>query len=109
VFNKIVGLKDSWAKKTKTEDKPVEKVVIKEEVKKEAVQGVEQEMSESQKALFEKYTNNLGLNNEVSNILARDEALSKFYEEALAELNSPITIANIVANDVAKELKHQIN
>ncbi len=105
VFNKIVGLKDSWAKKTKTEDKPVEKVVVKQEVKKEAVVGVEQEMSESQKALFEKYTNNLGLNNEVSNILARDEELSKFYEEALAELNSPITIANIVANDVAKELK----
>ena len=105
VFNKIVGLKDSWAKKTKTEDKPVEKVVIKQEVKKEAVIGVEQEMSESQKALFEKYTNNLGLNNEVSNILARDEELSKFYEEALVELNSPITIANIVANDVAKELK----
>ena len=105
VFNKIVGLKDSWAKKIKTEDKPVEKVVVKQEVKKEAVIGVEQEMSESQKALFEKYTNNLGLNNEVSNILARDEELSKFYEEALAELNSPVAIANIVANDVAKELK----
>ena len=105
VFNKIVGLKDSWAKKTKIEDKPVEKVVVKQEVKKEAVVGVEQEMSESQKALFEKYTSNLGLNNEVSNILARDEELSKFYEEALAELNSPVTIANIVANDVAKELK----
>ncbi len=29
----------------------------------------------------------------------------KFYEEALAELNSSVTIANIVANDVAKELK----
>ena len=105
VFNKIVGLKDSWAKKTKTEDKPVEKVVVKQEVKKEAVIGVEQEMNESQKVLFEKYTSNLGLNNEVSNILARDEELSKFYEEALAELNSPIAIANIVANDVAKELK----
>ena len=105
VFNKIVGLKDSWAKKTKTEDNIVEKVVIKQEVKKEAVQGVEQEMSESQKALFEKYTSKLGLNNEVSNILARDEVLSKFYEEALAELNSSVTIANIVANDVAKELK----
>lgn len=105
VFNKIVGLKDSWAKKTKTEDKPAEKVVLKQEVKKEAVVGAEQEMSESQKDLFEKYTNNLGLNNEVSNILARDEELSKFYEEALAELNSAVTIANIVANDVAKELK----
>jgi glutaminyl-tRNA synthetase len=105
VFNKIVGLKDSWAKKTKTEENVIEKVVVKQEVKKEAVQGVEQEMSESQKALFEKYTCNLRLNNEVSNILARDEVLSKFYEEALAELNSSVTIANIVANDVAKELK----
>ncbi len=105
VFNKIVGLKDSWAKKTKIEENVVEKVIVKQEVKKEAVQGVEQEMSESQKALFEKYTSKLGLNNEVSNILARDEVLSKFYEEALAELNSPVTIANIVANDVAKELK----
>lgn len=105
VFNKIVGLKDSWAKKTKTEDNVVEKVAVKQEVKKEAVQGTEQEMSESQKALFEKYTSKLGLNNEVSNILARDEVLSKFYEEALAELNSAVTIANIVANDVAKELK----
>lgn len=105
VFNKIVGLKDSWAKKTKIEDTKVEKVAVKQEVKKEAVQGTEQEMSESQKALFEKYTSNLGLNNEVSNILARDEVLSKFYEEALAELNSVVTIANIVANDVAKELK----
>ena len=105
MFNKIVGLKDSWAKKTKIEDTKVEKVLVKQEVKKEAVQGVEQEMSESQKALFEKYTSKLGLNNEVSNILARDEVLSKFYEEALAELNSSVTIANIVANDVAKELK----
>ena len=105
VFNKIVGLKDSWAKKTKTEENVIEKVVVKQEVKKEAVQGTEQEMSESQKVLFEKYTNKLGLNNEVSNILARDEVLSKFYEEALAELNSSVTIANIVANDVAKELK----
>lgn len=105
VFNKIVGLKDSWAKKTKIEENVIEKVVVKQEVKKEAVQGTEQEMSESQKALFEKYTSNLGLNNEVSNILARDEVLSKFYEEALAELNSSVTIANIVANDVAKELK----
>jgi glutaminyl-tRNA synthetase len=105
VFNKIVGLKDSWAKKTKTEEKVVEKVLVKQEAKKEVVVGVEQEMSDTQKALFEKYTSTLGLNNEVSNILARDEELSKFYEEALAELNSPVAIANIVANDVAKELK----
>jgi len=47
------------------------------------------------------------LNQEVANILARDQKLSNFYKEALLELNSPISLANIVANDVAKELKNK--
>ena len=34
-----------------------------------------------------------------------DENLSSFYQEALAVLNSPVSLANIVANDVVKELK----
>jgi glutaminyl-tRNA synthetase len=95
-------LKDSWGKKTKAE-KP--KAELKAEVKKEQVAGVEAAMSDEQKALFEKYTNELGLNSEVANILARDEKLSLFFEEALSVLNSPVAIANIVANEVAKELK----
>ena len=32
-------------------------------------------------------------------------ALSRFYEEALSALKSPVSIANIVANEVARELK----
>lgn len=105
VFNKIVGLKDSWAKKSKpkTEVKTQSKPKI--ETKKEVVHGEAEPMTESQKALFDKYTNDLKLNNEVSNILARDEVLSNFYEDSLKIFNSPVTIANIVANDVAKELK----
>lgn len=108
VFNKIVGLKDSWAKKSQVEEKPKveeKKEPKKQEVKKEPVQGEITPMSESEKALFDRYTNELKLNNEVANILARDEFLSSFYETSLKELNSPITIANMVANDVAKELK----
>jgi len=105
VFNKIVGLKDSWAKKSKpieTQKKAPEK---KPEVKKEVIHGEAQAMSDEQKALFEKYTTQLNLNNEVANILARDAQLSLFYEECLTHLNSPVGLANIVANDVAKELK----
>ncbi|PLY07327.1 MAG: glutamine--tRNA ligase [Arcobacter sp.] len=104
VFNKIVGLKDSWAKKTKTE-KIVQKIESKVEVKKAQVVGTEVAMSEEQKALFERYTNELELNTEVSNILARDEKLSLFFEEALTKLNSPISIANIIVTEVARELK----
>ncbi len=59
------------------------------------------------KALFDKYTKNFELNSEVANILAHDGHLSSFYEEALLEPNSPISLANIVVNEVARELKRK--
>jgi len=104
VFNKIVGLKDSWAKKTKKEE-PKAKVESTKQLNKVQIKGEVEAMNETQQALFDKYITELALNSEVANILARDEKLSPFYEEALSELNSPIALANIVANDVAKELK----
>ena len=108
VFNKIVGLKDSWAKKTKVVENIAKiEVTPKQETKNLQVVGEVTPMSENEKALFDRYTNELKLNNEVANILARDEKLSSFYEEALSKLNSPVSIANIVANEVAKELKEK--
>lgn len=108
VFNKIVGLKDSWAKKTKVvENIDKTEVISKQETKNLQVIGEVAPMSEEQKTLFNKYTNELNLNSEVSNILARDEKLSSFYEETLSKLNSPVSIANIVVNEVAKELKEK--
>ena len=102
VFNKIVGLKDSWAKK-----KAAPQSIIKSQVKKVQVDGEEVSMNESQQALFNTYTNELKLNGEVANILARDENLSSFYKEALSVLHSPVTLANIVVNEVARELKEK--
>lgn len=96
VFNKIVGLKGSWAKKKKPS---------KIKIKKLHVDGEITPMSEAQQVLFDRYTKVLGLNSEISNILARDEQLSDFFKEALLVLNSPVSIANIVANEVARELK----
>ena len=100
VFNKIVSLKDSWAKKTKvTQSAP------KAQAKKVQIDGEVAPMSEVQKTLFDKYTLELGLNGEVANILARDENLSTFYHDTLTVLNSPVSLANIVANEVGRELK----
>ena len=108
VFNKIVGLKDSWAKKTKVgENIAKNEVAPKQETKNLQVIGEVAPMSEEQKTLFDKYTNELKLNSEVANILARDEKLSSFYEETLSKLNSPVSIANIVVNEVAKEIKEK--
>ncbi|SFV52372.1 Glutaminyl-tRNA synthetase [hydrothermal vent metagenome] len=102
VFNKIVGLKDSWGKKKK-----VPKNEPKVEVKKVQIDGEVAPMNEAQQALFDRYTNRLKLNDMVADILARDEILSAFYDEALNELDSPVNLANIVANDVARELKEK--
>ena len=102
VFNKIVGLKDSWGKKTKEK-----KAAPKPQAKKVQIDGEVAPMSKEEEALFERYTKELQLNNEVANTLARDEKLSKFYEEALSEHNSPVSIANIISNEVARELKQK--
>jgi glutaminyl-tRNA synthetase len=106
VFNKIVGLKDSWAKKTKVVENIVKtEVAPKQETKNLQVIGEVAPMSEDQKALFDMYINEHNLNNEVSNILARDNFLSSFYNLAINKYYSPISLANIIVNEVARELK----
>ncbi len=105
VFNKIVGLKDSWGKKTKaTESAP------KPQAKKVQVDGEVAPMSEAEQTLFDKYTGEFSLNSEVANILARDEKLSNFYYEAVSlsvPTPNPVGLANIVTNEVARELKEK--
>jgi len=104
VFNKIVGLKDSWSKKKKAPAKAPEP-------KKIQIDGEVAPMTTEEQALFNKYTNELKLNSEVANTLARDAKLSAFYQEALTSNNTrlkpsfPVGIANIVSNEVARELK----
>ncbi len=105
VFNKIVALKDSWAKKRKKTQR-VEKSVEKNS----QIEGEVTPMSKEQEILFKKYTKELNLNTEVANTLARDEKLSTFYEKTLLTSQNPVGTANIVANEVARELKqHQID
>jgi len=102
VFNKIVSLKESSSKKKKTVQKEA-----KTATKKVHIDGEVTPMSKEEEILFDKYTNDHKLNSEVANTLARDAKLSKFYEEALLTHNSPVNIANIVANEVARELKQK--
>ena len=99
VFNKIVGLKDSYSKKKTNKRTP------KNKVKKTQIDGEVAPMNESEQTLFDKYTKEFKLNSEIANTLARDEKLSCFYKEVLSVNSSPISTANIVANEVARELK----
>ena len=99
VYNKIVGLKDSWGKKTKSTTKPQARE------KKIQIDGEVVAMTPEQEKLFARYTEELKLNNEVANTLARDKDLSAFFEEALTVLFSPVNLANIITNEVAREIK----
>jgi glutaminyl-tRNA synthetase len=110
VFNKIVSLKDSWAKKQKRVKNIEPKKETKEQKKnsqKNQKKGEIAPMTKAQEELFETYKKEYKLNPQLANILARDKALSNFFKEALDEFNSPIGVANIVANDVARELKQK--
>ncbi len=106
VFNKIVGLKDSWNKKGKEGDAPA-KPERKAVEKKVQIEGEVAPMNEAEQARYETYTGTMKLGNEVANTLARDEKLATFFEAALAVHNSPVTLANIVSNEVARELKEK--
>ncbi|AQW87725.1 glutaminyl-tRNA synthetase/YqeY domain fusion protein [Campylobacter pinnipediorum subsp. caledonicus] len=101
VFNKIVGLKDSYTKSPQIAQQNQEK-----SVKKEQIQGESKALSKEEQIIFERYTKELCLNDEVANILAKDKALSEFFQKALLELNSPINLANIITSQVAKEIKN---
>ena len=64
----------------------------------------------NEEKLYDRYIDELKLNSEVANTLARDAILSDFYSEALNESESspnPIGLANIITNEVARELKEK--
>jgi glutaminyl-tRNA synthetase len=103
VFNKIVGLKDSWGKKKKEKQPRAKKA----EEKKVQIDGEVAPMTPEQEQLFERYTKELQLNNEVANTLARDEQLSSLYEAALQLVKKPLNLANIIVNEVAREIKEK--
>jgi glutaminyl-tRNA synthetase len=87
---------------TKNESKP--------QAKKEQNRQIDGEvapMSEEGQALYDHYTNEHKLNPEVANTLARDKRLSQFFQEALSVCDAPVCMANVVANEVARELKQQ--
>ena len=105
VFNKIVSLKDSWAKKSKPNESKKEE--RRREPKKVQIDGEVTPMSKEEEAKFNRFKDELKLNFEVSNTLARDEVLSNFFLEALEYYSRAVTIANLVTNDVARELKQK--
>jgi glutaminyl-tRNA synthetase len=106
VFNRIVTLKDSWARKqAKPEPKKEAKPKApKEPSKKRESREEPLRLSPEEQARYEAYLAR-GLRSEVAGTLARDPRLAAFYEEALGVYDRPESVAKLVANDVARVMK----
>ncbi len=128
VFNRIVELRDSWAKTTQSEETAAPKAealrngkadkaeIAKGEVAKSADSG-KKSRSEARDeiraqapalaARLDRYQAELGLGFEDADVLTGDLALAEFYEAALAAHPNAQTVANWTRNEVLRELKEQ--
>ncbi len=108
VFNRIVTLRDSWARAAKPEYAPVRKS------EKEAVQKSFEkqefdisELPEDARMRFEMYTKKIGIHREEALTIARDENLSTLFETTTAVYDNPKVIAGFVSTEIARELKEK--
>ena len=109
VFNRIVPLKDSWSKTSKTaaptatpQNEPVKKPTIKKTTaSKQDVSALTPEAE----ARLNRFQGELGLNAEVAVILTKDDDLSSLFESVLAVYNNPNSVGNWIANELSRELK----
>ncbi|CAM2066826.1 Glutamine--tRNA ligase [Sulfidibacter corallicola] len=113
VYNRIVGLRDSWAKisgetkaKPAAPSKPAPSKVEKAtpapaEPKRDPLADKTPELA----AKFTAYRDDHGLSEEDADLLTADPARVRFFEAALATHDNAKAIANWINNELARELK----
>lgn len=108
VFNRIVPLRDTWAKLSKTATTKSTKVKEKKSTSK-VPKGERRDpvldFSSEQKGRYDHYATELGLEKDDAVILAVDSALATFFEQALAAHNDTKAVANWVVHELRGALK----
>ena len=107
VFNRIVTLKDSWAK---TQQAPAKQPAEPDPVHKTASEPGEArdprlDFSAAQHDTLNTYLNTYQLSEDDAVLIAADTQLSAFFEEALSVHNNPQQLANWIVNEVMREMK----
>ena len=115
VFNRVVSLKDSWAKLQK-KSAPATPAPTKNEKKQQKAANTPskspteerdriREANPTLAARYASYKGELGLSKDNADILSGDVALSDFFDAALVEGVQPQSVANWVVNELMRELK----
>ncbi|MGM0559302.1 MAG: glutamine--tRNA ligase/YqeY domain fusion protein, partial [Myxococcota bacterium] len=128
VFNQIVQLKDSWAKKEKEREKAEQERRAREkaEQKRKAKEGNKKDKPNKKPASYERdmareahpalaerldrYQDEFGLDYDDADLLSGSFAVAEFYEGVIDEYDSPASIAKWIVNEMRPELKeHDID
>ena len=114
VFNQIVPLRDTWAEGEAgltagdLEERRREKEREREAQRRRAVAGQRdpvEHFDDDQRARFERYRDELGLDRDDAAVLAERAALADFFESALDVHRQPQSVANWTINELMRELK----
>jgi glutaminyl-tRNA synthetase len=107
VFNRIVPLRDTWAKRAAEGEAPA---AAKAPVAERGVEKVEKEVGVEDVApaardRFLRFRDELGLLPHEARTVAEDEARGRLFEEAVAAGAAPRAAAGWIANDLVRELR----
>lgn len=108
VFNRIVSLKDSWAKK----EAEIRSPVVEPEKKKTAEKApskprvVAPELTADQQARLSTFICDYGLSEEEARLLVQDLAIADFFEGAVKIHRNPKITARWVNNELLREVKN---
>ena len=116
VFNRTVGLKDSWSKQevkadapkaeAKPQPKPQEKKP-KGDGKPEAKVAPNVTLTPEQETRAAKYVSDLKITDDEAKLISSDDALAALFEAAVASHNNAPGIANWIVNELLRELKER--
>jgi glutaminyl-tRNA synthetase len=114
VFNRIVGLRDTWAKIAQVEQVPAggdierkrkQKPAQPTEVPHRRVADDVEALTEDGRGRFERYTRDLGIQVDDALVLAGTDALASFFEEAVRAHENAQGAANWIVNVLLGEVK----
>ena len=114
VFNRIISLRDTWAEKEQEreriqqEERRRRKEARKEEQRQRALAGQRdpaEDFDNAQRARFERYRDEMGVDRDDAATLAEDAAVGRFFERALSTGEDPQAVANWIVNELLRELK----
>lgn len=111
VFNRIVQLRDSWAKITTPQEekrnKPSKKKSHQKQQQDNNASPEITEMTPEIEARITNYKENYNLSNDDAIILARESEIATFFESSLKAYNNPVSIAKWIINELLRELKEK--